>query len=291
MTLPRTDAPIRALLVTDLDGTLIELDGALPSRNLEAILRARERGMLVAIATGRRRSTFRRERDRLAPAAFRTSCSNGAVLLAEDNERVESFRAISWQGMEHLATLGATGGHHVVAITIPRDATEPGEEADAWVLAQGGGVFSARSPWDPATHVARTLEEAQSRALVHAALLLPSREEAERLEPAAREVFGAGHAVHVVRSPRGEGALLEIGVAGGKGAAVADLALALGLPHDAVAAIGDDMNDAAMFDIATHRYAVGGSVLAARRPDATEVCVASGGAVADALSRFLAEIG
>jgi hypothetical protein len=46
------------------------------------------------------------------------------------------------------------------------------------------------------------------------------------------------------------------------------------------------MNDARLVDAASHRYAAGGSVLAARRPDAVAVARAEDGAVADALERF-----
>jgi 5-amino-6-(5-phospho-D-ribitylamino)uracil phosphatase len=42
------------LLALDLDGTLLDSRGKIPSANLEAIRRAEERGVLVTIATGRR---------------------------------------------------------------------------------------------------------------------------------------------------------------------------------------------------------------------------------------------
>ena len=45
------------LIATDLDGTLLGADGAIPARNAEAIRRAREKGVIVCIATGRIHAT------------------------------------------------------------------------------------------------------------------------------------------------------------------------------------------------------------------------------------------
>ena len=46
------DHPIR-LIATDLDGTLLDSRGIIPDRNIRAIRAARERGVAVAVATGR----------------------------------------------------------------------------------------------------------------------------------------------------------------------------------------------------------------------------------------------
>jgi Cof subfamily protein (haloacid dehalogenase superfamily) len=46
------DQPIR-LIVTDIDGTLLDDRGKLPQENIRAIRKARERGIVVAICTGR----------------------------------------------------------------------------------------------------------------------------------------------------------------------------------------------------------------------------------------------
>ncbi len=45
------------LIATDLDGTLLDTKGAISPRNAEAIRRARERGVIVCIATGRVHAT------------------------------------------------------------------------------------------------------------------------------------------------------------------------------------------------------------------------------------------
>ena len=90
----------------------------------------------------------------------------------------------------------------------------------------------------------------------------------------------------MVRSPWGRGALVEVVPSGGKGLAVRTLAAELGVAPDALGAIGDELNDDDLLSAATHRFAVGGSVLAGHRADATVVAPARDGAVADALERF-----
>ena len=83
----------------DLDGTLLDGSGEIPPRNLGAMRRAVDAGIALAIATGRRRSTYRREVARLDGIPHRVSCSNGAVLLAGDNEHIEIAHEIPWRGL------------------------------------------------------------------------------------------------------------------------------------------------------------------------------------------------
>src|SRR4028119_1244675 len=67
------------LLALDLDGTLLNSRGEIPEKNIEAIQRAEQRGVMVTIATGRR------FRDAL-PVALQLKlnapvvCHNGALL-------------------------------------------------------------------------------------------------------------------------------------------------------------------------------------------------------------------
>lgn len=56
----------RRLLLTDIDGTLLDDDGELPARNREALAACRNSEVTVALATGRRWTTTRRLLDRLA---------------------------------------------------------------------------------------------------------------------------------------------------------------------------------------------------------------------------------
>jgi len=283
----------RALFVMDLDGTLVGFeDASIPEANIAALRRAHEAGVAVAIATGRRRSGFRRERDRLGGLAFRSSLSNGAVLLHEDNERAARVHEIPRTGVVELARLRAPGVRKLLAVLAPGEEAAADEPPDAVVCLPDGRWMTSHAPWDQSTLREIDPASALERPVVHAALHVDSRELAESLEAAAREAFAeAAVEVHSVRSPRAGGALVEIVVAGGKGRAVIDLADELGIPREATGAIGDDMNDARLIEAAAFRYAVGGSVLAARRTDARPTRTCDEGAVADALVRFLDEVG
>lgn len=281
----------RALFVTDIDGTLLDEHGLIPERNLALMRRAAEEGIALALATGRRRSTYRRERDRLVGIPHRISCSNGAVLLAQDNESIALAHDMPWGALLEMAheTPHATLMRGI-AVTIPPTAPPDAEQPDAWILAKDGRFHAAPSAWDPSTHWEVEAQLPLGRPLVHAALELATRDEADALAPHVVEIFGAGVDVHVVNVPRGPGAMVEAVVPGGKGRALRDLAAILGIPQDCTGAVGDDMNDGSLLDAAHHRYAVGGSILAARRPDAVVTCRSNAGAVADALERFLAEL-
>lgn len=70
------------LLLTDIDGTLLDDEGELPTRNREALAACREAGVAVALATGRRWTTTRRLLDRLVlwDAVDYAILNNGMVI-------------------------------------------------------------------------------------------------------------------------------------------------------------------------------------------------------------------
>jgi Cof subfamily protein (haloacid dehalogenase superfamily) len=81
----------RRLLLTDIDGTLLDDDGELPARNREALTACRNAEVTVALATGRRWTTTRRLLDRLAlwDAVDFAILNNGMVI--RDLHRGESI--------------------------------------------------------------------------------------------------------------------------------------------------------------------------------------------------------
>jgi hypothetical protein len=282
----------RALFVTDLDGTLLDDDGNLPRVNAEAIDAATARGVAVVIATGRRRSSFRSARERLAGLGFRVSLSNGAVVLGADNEAITDVRDLSWVGVDRILERRHPLVRSVVTITVPPEpAAGAAEEPDAILWEPGAGASFAGLFGDRSTYSPVVPEIARTRRLVHVAMITGSREDGESLFDLARASYGEGVAIHTARSPRLNGTLTEVVPAGGKGNAIEDYARILGVPIAATAGIGDELNDEALLDRAAFRYAVSGSPLAGRRRDATAVATANAGAVADALARFLDEIG
>ena len=73
------------LLALDIDGTLLDSHGQLPTRNIDAIARAIDHGVEVALATGRRYDFARPIFEQL-PSPLTLVLSNGAVVKKKDGE-------------------------------------------------------------------------------------------------------------------------------------------------------------------------------------------------------------
>jgi len=255
----------KGLFVMDLDGTLIDRDGVLSDRNRQAMDHAVAAGVALAIVTGLRRSTFRAERARLTGLAFRSSVSNGAVLLAGDNETIERVHAISWQTVQAVwAALPENAARACLAVTVPgaSDSEQP-EPSDAIIMMPDGRFYHAASPVEPEMQSASEeflLEDhaVVARPLVHAAFHVVDQEMAEPVVEAASRCFGEHATVYVTRPPRAGGVMVEIVARGGKALAVRDLAASFDVPDEAIAAIGDELNDIALPRAARFRYAMGG---------------------------------
>jgi HAD superfamily hydrolase (TIGR01484 family) len=274
----------------DLDGTLLDSRGTLWPENHEAMRHAADDGIALAIVTGRRRSTFRAERDRFTDFPFRASVSNGAVLLAPDNETIERVHPLEWEPvLELLHTISRRLPGRCLAVTVPGEGDAREVDApDALIITSAGGYYSAPAPCEPELQEALKENEldrssALSRTLVHAALHVPDEASAADIVRLG-EAFCPGAAVYAATPPRAAGALVHIGAGGGKALAVRDLAASLNVGFEAVGAIGDGVNDVSLLEAAGRRYAIGGSELAAVFPSATRVCGQT--AVADALRAF-----
>jgi hydroxymethylpyrimidine pyrophosphatase-like HAD family hydrolase len=280
---------VRGLFATDLDGTLIDAERRVPERNRAAIARAHEQGVAVAIVTGRRQSTIHAEHAKLSGLSYRVAASNGSVVLAPDNLSFERVRALDWALIDSLAEVTELGAAPLVCITTGDEPALPPDSAPDCFVLEGHTRrwmrtwrWSEPSAWEPSER-----DEAQSQRLVHVALHLPSREQALELEGLVAALAPEEAEVHVVIAPYSVGGLIEVVPRGGKAWALEYFAESLGVPAGATAAVGDELNDAAMLDAAAHPFTVGGSVLARSRPHATEVGDAASGSVADAIDLFL----
>lgn len=286
-------APPRALFVTDLDGTLLDGPRGVPTANVEALHEAADAGVALALVTGRRRTTIAAEHAVLKGLTYFTCASNGAVVLGPDHHSPVHVREIGWAGVLEAARRPSFRNASLLCITLPADPA-PGQPLvpDVAVLAPLSGRWHfATHAWDRETWNPCEADDALSHPLLHLAVWVETREEAEALEPELREIFGADVDVHCVARPGSTEAMAEVVPLGGKGSAVRHLAEKLGLPLEATGGVGDDMNDGALLDAVRHRFAVGGSLLARRRTDAVEVVRVEHAAVADAVRRFLAAMG
>ena len=81
----REASPIR-LVAIDLDGTLLNSESRLSQRNLEALGRTHERGVQIALVTGRRYSVARRLTSELVFEHYRIT--NAGALIASSDDQV-----------------------------------------------------------------------------------------------------------------------------------------------------------------------------------------------------------
>ena len=103
------------LLALDLDGTLLNSRGEIPPKNIEAIRRAEDSGVLVTIATGRR------FRDAL-PVACQLKlnapviCHNGALLKFYDSLETVAVSILTHETVFEILRVGkAFGGNALVS--------------------------------------------------------------------------------------------------------------------------------------------------------------------------------
>jgi HAD superfamily hydrolase (TIGR01484 family) len=129
------------LIVTDIDGTLLDIHGGLPPGNAEALAAAEARGARVALASIRKRDSAERVAQELGlPCVL--ACDGGASIYDERGERVrhltiplELARAVAALADEHHLPLLST----IDEINYYR----PGSHPAAHIVTAGKDVPSA----------------------------------------------------------------------------------------------------------------------------------------------------
>ncbi|GAU66495.1 hydrolase [Streptomyces sp. NBRC 110611] len=228
------------LVAMDLDGTLLDSTGTVPSRVRAAVRAAARGGVRPAFVTGRPLADTVALL-RAADLRGHVACSNGAVVLDEtgrvlhrraiDGERAAAVRRIL-RGTFPELTLGA--------VDESRLFLDPGFPAD---LAQDWRSQLCAGPVSGALDDGRVLK----------VLAAHPASTAEELAPAVSGALGGAYQV-TYSTQR----FLEISDARAtKGAAVAAVAAATGVPLTAVAAVGDMPNDLPMMEPSALAVAVG----------------------------------
>lgn len=238
------------LLVTDLDGTLLDPQGRVHERDLEAVRRLRASGVHVAICTGRLFSGTRHIAEELeldGPVA----CVDGSHIV-----EVGSGRAL------HLAPLGAVElGSALKALEAARLTCFVFAGDAVFYDAPGADLLSYVSLWSRDCHQLDRVTASKHWAVheqVMALVALGPARVVERTGARLAKSPGLFCSWFEVHRPGYEGqwGLIVRSSRASKGTAVRWLAEHFGAPRSEVVVVGDWLNDVPMFQWATHAFAM-----------------------------------
>jgi hypothetical protein len=237
--------PVR-LIAIDIDGTLLDSRWQLPEANVTAIAEAARRGILVVLATGRRFDFARPVLGRL-PAVEIIITSGGAATKTRDGASVA--RRVLPAHLARRVLAGTTAFRAEMGVVFDRVGPDQ--------------LVYERVAWDDPRH--RAYFERNRQALAEVAPLEACLTEdpiqimgaggVDRMRALAAALAGLPDAtrfeVALTEYPARDLSILDVTAAGvSKGSAVADLARARGLPAESVMAIGDNLNDESMLQVA-----------------------------------------
>jgi Cof subfamily protein (haloacid dehalogenase superfamily) len=229
------------LVVADLDGTLLDADGALPDGFWPLWEELRERGIAFAPASGRQYATLRRLFDRAASDLVFIA-ENGAFVVRGDEEISSSplDRAFTASVIDRVRALAQDGADVGLVVCGARTAfVERGDEA---FLEEARRYYASLELVDDLRAVGTDAVK----------LAVFDFGRAEDVTAPALAEFGADH--QVVVSGEHWIDLMNDGV--DKGRAVRALQDSLGVTPAQTVAFGDYLNDLPMLAAAEHSYAM-----------------------------------
>ena len=235
--------PDYRLLAIDIDGTLVNSRHELSEATRAAVLRARQAGIEIVLATGRRYSRTLPLVEPLELNVPLITASGALVKRAEDHQTL--FRAEFGPGVlaRCLAVIGQTGFEAVLyADTFDQGfdfycATTTTQRSELAEFFRKNAGFERHWPG--------LLDEPPQA--IFAGFSMGSRPEMIALQDELNRQMPGELYVHVLRSPRYEGYMCEIAPHGvSKWAAVQRLAVERDIRPEQICAVGDDVNDIPM---------------------------------------------
>jgi Cof subfamily protein (haloacid dehalogenase superfamily) len=274
-------APYRhRLFAVDLDGTLVNRDGSLDPRDVDALKTAIADGITVTIATGRLSSSAVWIARHLG-VATPIICADGAALVCMDTGDALEESAIEVAVVEKIVEI--LRARSLCTYVFVHDGAHGevfGEAFAAYVMSWTTRLtvhprLCEAPPFrgKPGVLVALGMGE---RAKVETARAAIGTVRGHNLEVSTFCLSGADWALRV--QPRGSS----------KGACLARLCGRLGIVREDVAAVGDSYNDLTMFAWAGRSFAMGQAphVVRAAATDVLSATAETGGGVAEALARW-----
>ena len=268
------------LLALDIDGTLLDSSGRLPDDNRRAIVHAIERGVEVALATGRRFDYARPVFEQL-PAPLTLILSNGAVVKTREGETLMKRLLPREVARQVLAAVPQYRQGAAVTFDRPRTAQIVYQSID-WEHPRHGKFFAANRPFlaevdpleeclteDP-VQVMFTGGCAEMRTLFNHLRAGAGRDPdalADRSDGAAKRAAVVDqspdhrYSVALTEYEFRDFSLVDVLQAGcSKGTALADWALARGYSRHEVMAVGDNLNDLEMLEFAGRPVVMGNGI-------------------------------
>ena len=230
------------LIVSDMDGTLLDSEKKISEENIKAIDYFIENGGLFTIATGRMSPAVKMYMNKLrinAPAILH----NGAQIYDFEKDRELFSKCIENERKEAIRR-------------VQREIPEPGIE----VFTNEDKVYICRECSETKRYIERNTDVTYGMP-DHAwdedwikVLIISDKETLDRIEPVYKTIYDKGYSV------RSGDMYLDI-VANGvsKGMALTELAKRIGVEHDHVIAAGDNMNDVSMLYAAGYGVAMDNS--------------------------------
>jgi hypothetical protein len=249
------------LLALDIDGTLLASNGQLPDANRDAIRRAIDSGVEVALATGRR-FDFARPIFEQLPYPLTLILSNGALVKRPSGDTL--MRRLLPRDVARDVLLFAPEHRGGAAVTFdrPREAQIVYEVID-WEHPQHSRFFDANRPFLAEVNPLETCLVEDPVQVMFTGGCAGMRELFNALRAAARPELPR-HAAAIVQEEPGhrysvalteyefrDFSLVDVLCAGcSKGSALREWAMARGYSRDEVMAVGDNLNDLEMLEFA-----------------------------------------
>ncbi|CAN5420134.1 Cof-type HAD-IIB family hydrolase [soil metagenome] len=237
------------LLALDIDGTLLDSSGRVPSANIKAIALAIEAGVIVVLATGRR-FDFARPIFAQLPGPLTLILSNGAVVKTLEGETLVQHLLPRGVARDLLLRLPNHRAGAAVVFDRPRDGQVVFEAID-WAHPRHGRFFASNRPFlSEVMPLENCLTEDPIQVMFSGACA-EMRQVYAHLHQGPSGGRPRDYAVALTEYEHRDFSLVDVIRAGcSKGAALAQLAATLGIPAGDVMAVGDNLNDLPMLEFA-----------------------------------------
>lgn len=228
------------LVATDLDGTLLRPDNTVSPRTVEAFAAAREAGLTVVFVTGRPPRWLPPVVEATGHAGIGV-CANGALVVDLDTRAVLETHPIPYDVV-------------VETVGVLRAEVEGVAFAVEWDSGEGHDDFAHEPSYRARYRVAGVehgdiLELAARHPVIKLLARIDGGDHPARHDVDALLEVTLGHVSHLVTATHSasDDVLIEMSALGvSKGAALAHQAARLGIPLEAVVAVGDMPNDVPM---------------------------------------------